>query len=475
MTAALLSLGVSAKEFNVTITEFNYNPDVNNDIILNDFIDFGEELLKAGDVINVKIKGYFNYDIKEIFYRGIVDNSPAANDWKPLSEMLWTKNGFSFEGGATVGEECEVETSVELIEDAVSNEKIIIRIVLQLSAAVQSEIKDTKIPLKLRATEAELGAAAVEHPVEMPTAKFTLDKENQFKVELEFTTENVIKKDDILKLHVNGKFNATVLRFFVMIYEGGDVIMKWTEQTFTAGADATVDEYVSIIVPAAFTGTSGKLILFTNYNPENAEVAPESLSFLKEGEEAHDPVELAKKEYTDVTLLYNQYADPANYQFIESEIASDVLVGDYVTFSINGVSNAAFSKMKVYLRNPEGYSAISSYVEILANTEANGTVSYSGKVEASSAAAKCDLVFEIPDEATEGSSIVIAPEGNVAVAEVAPAFAVEGGMVYSAGEIVVYNVAGKEIAKASKSFNVNSLAAGVYFITAKEGTIKFVK
>ena len=54
-------------------------------------------------------------------------------------------------------------------------------------------------------------------------------------------------------------------------------------------------------------------------------------------------------------------------------------------------------------------------------------------------------------------------------------FVVAHGMVYSAGEIVVYNVVGKVVATAFQAFNVNSLDAGVYFITAQEGTIKFVK
>lgn len=65
---------------------------------------------------------------------------------------------------------------------------------------------------------------------------------------------------------------------------------------------------------------------------------------------------------------------------------------------------------------------------------------------------------------------------SVAVEEVAAsAFAVENGVVASAGEIVVYNVAGQVVATASKNFEVKSLGAGVYFITAQEGTIKFVK
>ena len=48
-------------------------------------------------------------------------------------------------------------------------------------------------------------------------------------------------------------------------------------------------------------------------------------------------------------------------------------------------------------------------------------------------------------------------------------------MVYSAGQITVYNVAGQIVATASQEFNVNTLAAGAYFIVAEEGTIKFVK
>ena len=54
-------------------------------------------------------------------------------------------------------------------------------------------------------------------------------------------------------------------------------------------------------------------------------------------------------------------------------------------------------------------------------------------------------------------------------------FAVENGVVTSAGQIVVYNVAGQVVATASQSFEVSSLSKGVYFITAQEGTIKFVK
>lgn len=70
-------------------------------------------------------------------------------------------------------------------------------------------------------------------------------------------------------------------------------------------------------------------------------------------------------------------------------------------------------------------------------------------------------------------SISLSTNGS-AVEDVAK-LAVEGGFVYSAGEIVVYNIAGKIVATASQVFNVNSLDKGVYFISAPEGVIKYMK
>ena len=62
-----------------------------------------------------------------------------------------------------------------------------------------------------------------------------------------------------------------------------------------------------------------------------------------------------------------------------------------------------------------------------------------------------------------------------AVEEVTAEVAIENGVVYSAGSIVVYNVAGQVVATANQEFNVNALEAGVYFISTAEGTAKIVK
>ena len=465
LSAALLSLSVSAATYDVLITSFNVDLSADNNV------EFTSQLngatLTEGDVINLTLRGYFDAPAI-VTYNTTADNAYDADGEGGYWNQLATWDAANL-GTAVIGELFEATKEITITTTALQNTKYI----FQFGFSFASLRDKKKYPqFKFRPTAEALTANAAEYKVSLPTLKFGSDGGSNYKAEVTFDTEAAMKTDDILKVTVNGKFNENVQGIVFMVFDNdGNEVLGWSVKSdFVAEKDATVNVTLDLVMPNDCPTTAAKLGVFIEgYDAEKP------ISFLKDGDVAHDPVEVAKKDYTEVTLAYNQYANPANYQFIEAELASDVQVGDYVTFSINGVSNAAFSKMKVYLRNPENYSAISEYVEILANTEANGTVSYSGKVEASSAAAKCDLVFEIPDEATEGSSIVIAPEGNVAVAEVAPAFAVEGGMVYSAGEIVVYNVAGKEIAKASKSFNVNSLAAGVYFITAKEGTIKFVK
>lgn len=593
--AALMSLAVSATEYDVLINSFNVDLSGDNNIEITKQLNGA--IPKTGDVINLTIRGYC--EAPAIFsINAIADQGAETND-KPYWCMISAWMGSEI-GTAEVGTEFNVTKSIPITADGLTAEKYIVQMSFSFEDMLDEAIYQQ---FKFRPTAAALSGDYKTHQVTVPTFKFGSDGGNNYKAEVAFETETAMATDDVLEVTFNGKFSETVVGIIFMVFDNdGHEVLPWSVKgTFQAGKDVTVNQTLELVMPNDCPTTAAKLAIFIEgYDAEKP------IKFLKDGDVEHDPVEVAKKEYTEVTLEYNQYATPANYQFIESEVASDVQVGDYVTFSINGVSSAAFSKMKVYLRNPEGYSAISEYVEILANTEANGTVSYSGKVEASAAAAKCDLVFEIPDEAAEGTSIVIAPEGatvheavelaektfkslslaanvwdggsnyqyveeitapeegflkgdyvsfsvsgvashditklqvvlindsyegvseyvtiaenikegdeinftkklaltgatdvcklsvtttdeaiegvetitftakdNVAVDDVtSSAFAVEGGMVYSAGEIVVYNVAGKQVASASKSFNVNSLSAGVYFITAKEGTIKFVK
>ncbi|MCQ2958941.1 MAG: T9SS type A sorting domain-containing protein [Bacteroidales bacterium] len=96
---------------------------------------------------------------------------------------------------------------------------------------------------------------------------------------------------------------------------------------------------------------------------------------------------------------------------------------------------------------------------LLANAESKGM-----SVDFSNAS----IEVSVTDAALYGGPVLDAVEevSNVAI---------ENGVVYSAGEIVVYNVAGQVVATASQEFSINSLNAGVYFVATAEGTAKIVK
>ena len=609
LVSALLSLVVGATEYNVVISDANIYPKVDGggDVIISSALN--GNLLKEGDFVNVTVKGYFNVAVQNISYVGIVDNSEAAGYWTPLSAMNYN-GGTPLDVAVAEGSECNVSFIVPITADAVTSEKVIVRLVLELSSGVKRKLGDD--PVKLRATLDEVNAQSVEYTVEMPTTTLAPNAGDptQYKVELDIETEEALKKDDKLTLKISGTFDADITSIAVMMFdEGGETMLEWTPKEISVKKDSEVtDLLISVTMTNTFADKKAKFTLFALYD-----AAPEftEINFLKAGEEVHEGIELGPKSYETVSLDYNQYATPHNYQFIDAAIATNVLPNDYVTFSITGVTNKAFEgTLRVYLREGvEGgsYGAISAYTTIAEKVDAQGEISFEATLKATKAADICDLVMEISDEAEEGASIVIAPAGtqvhegveltskefttltlaanvwdegsnyqyeeevtapadgflkgdyvslsingvasndiaklqvaligseynnvsdyvtiaenvkagetiaftkkivlngatdvckltitttdpavegvaeikiepkenNVAVDEVsASVFAVEGGMVYSAGEIVVYNVAGKQVASASKAFNVNSLAAGVYFITAQEGTIKFVK
>ena len=177
-------------------------------------------------------------------------------------------------------------------------------------------------------------------------------------------------------------------------------------------------------------------------------------------------------------MAANVWDSGSNYQAVEA-VASDVFAGDYVEFSVKGIADQAIAGLQAYLMD-DSYNAISAYLPIKSDVAKGDEIDFSGVLEVSSASASCKLVIVTTDAVVEGvDAINIKVAGTTpeptAVEEVSASLAVQGGMVYSAGEIVVYNVAGKVVATASQALNVNSLNAGVYFIVAQEGTIKYVK
>ena len=196
------------------------------------------------------------------------------------------------------------------------------------------------------------------------------------------------------------------------------------------------------------------------------------------------------------TLAYNE-AGP-NYQAeVGAKLTKIPTSGSVVKWTIAGYADKAISDIQVQLvskaESDGWWKVMSGAGDVTLSTSGEGnTIAETvvtltvNDVELSAETKASDLVFVVYSGTAQQVTKVyytkfeVAVEGGsgeeTAVESVsADAFAVVGGMVYSAGEITVYNVAGKAVATASQSFNVNSLESGVYFISAKEGTIKFVK
>ncbi|MBO4777784.1 MAG: hypothetical protein J5588_04745, partial [Bacteroidales bacterium] len=318
LVSALLSLVVGAAEYNVVISDANIYPKVDGggDVVISSALN--GNLLKEDDVVNVTVKGYFNVAVQNISYVGIVDNSEAAGYWTPLSAMNY--GGTPLDVAVAEGSECNVSFTVPITADAVTSEKVIVRLVLEISSSVKRKLGDD--PVKLRATLSEITAVAAQYDVEMPTGEFQLDSkkedgETQFKMEVDFEVPEVIKKDDIINLKISGTFSESIYHSTIMVFEEAVEVLQWTPVTFTATKDNEVtDVVIQITMPNSFSGKTGKVMLFAIY--QSGEEAPEGISFLKAGEEVHEGIELGPKSYETVSLDYNQYATPHNYQFIDA-------------------------------------------------------------------------------------------------------------------------------------------------------------
>ncbi|MCQ2605471.1 MAG: T9SS type A sorting domain-containing protein [Bacteroidales bacterium] len=460
LSGALLSLGLSATEYEVTVDTYDFVIGGENNVEITDQL--GGALLKEGDWILVTVKAYFDQDIRGVNFTAVADNSAAAKYWKNLTAWSVEKVG----GTTSALTLFEGYYEFEITADAESAEKIVIRM---------DPLSDASM-VKMRPTASFVAGAT--YTVAMPTVKFGADDPaapSNYKADALFTTDAALAADDIIKVTIDGTFSQDVDGINFMVFDKeGNTVLAWTARPFSATAGTLVSgTEFEFTVPKASEGTEYKLsVFFADYDAEK------EIKFLKDGDVEHEAVKLATKEYTNVTLAANVWDSGSNYQAVES-VASDVFAGDYVEFSVKGIADQAIAGLQAYLMD-DSYNAISAYLPIKSDVAKGDEIDFSGVLEVSSASASCKLVIVTTDAVVEGvDAINIKVAGTTpeptAVEEVSASLAVQGGMVYSAGEIVVYNVAGKVVATASQALNVNSLNAGVYFIVAQEGTIKYVK
>ena len=306
----------------------------------------------------------------------------------------------------------------------------------------------------------------------------------------------ILAEGDVINVSINGTFSAELAEVGLWMVDGSEAAGWWKELSSkedkaTLGS-ATVETSASIAITAdAVAAGRIQLVVFTSE-------ATEDVSFTEAGV-VSESYELTVS--SDVTLSVNDGEDGYQGEYLIGDVWGEKLLksGDEVTINIKGhVPSSIQGKLVLIL--VDGSAAASYWNPLIgwgsttATIGEDGSIDASEKVTVSSDAKGFDtykliLSYQKDDKTlidgvesitfTQGSSQ--GGEGGeggepTAVESVSvDAFAVVGGMVYSAGEITVYNVAGKAIATASQSFNVNSLEAGVYFISAQEGTIKFVK
>ena len=130
--AALFSLGVSATEYDVTISSFNVDLSGDNNVEFTDQLNGAT--LTEGDVINLTLKGYFDAPAI-VTYNTIADNAADACGagsncyWNQLTEYVTEQLGT-----AVIGEEFNVTKKIDITTTANTNEKYIVQLSFSFSS-----------------------------------------------------------------------------------------------------------------------------------------------------------------------------------------------------------------------------------------------------------------------------------------------------------------------------------------------------
>ena len=308
----------------------------------------------------------------------------------------------------------------------------------------------------------------------------TLTKNQTYNYQLEdetanYTLDNPLAVGDVITVNVKGTVSAAVEGLQVFLVEcTADNGWTWTVLSdYVALSEAlaeggTVDATVNV---EATTASSGKVVR-VYVGTTNAPVEGVDYVTIAEGAAPVPP-------YTDpvLGLLTNIWGEgntisgktmtfavkDTGIGFADYGSGIDLSQYTYITFTLTEFpSFAEYGQIVVNdVDDNKATFAFEENVAIIDLSEVEGNVK--------------QLYFQcggVGDVTIESITFSTEP---LAISSVKSDFAVVGGMIYSAGEITVYNVAGQVVATASQAFNVNTLNAGAYFIVAEEGTIKFIK
>ena len=441
---------------------------------------------KAGDEISVELKGTCDVAVSGLNF-SLVDQSDAAGWWKVLySEALSVSE---VEAGGEVSYSGKITLTADVVTPSGVN--------IVFSTPGTTEETTGEVNLTFSTFEVKKPGE-----VESPTESISLSDLNTGWSSSYDANTKTITFDDAWTGRGWWLGDVDLSNFASVTIEceaasfGGKLVVQRVDETmidkdFEAGATSVtcalsgdISHISQIFIQCA---AAGDLVLTEAfYTKKGFEEGG------NEGGEGGDTPEVEPVFTLTIpsTVFEAQYDDTENPDKITGYVAKiDIDVeelmiktGDIVAIVLDGSFNVpvtGFSPAIIDACEATAYwGEISGWDWVQLDAAANAPINKTAKIKITKDAQSTTIVACVPVQGGNGEEeIKFTKTGDpTAVKSVASnAFAVNGGMVFSKGEITVYNIAGKVVATASKTLNVNSLNAGVYFITAPEGTIKFVK
>ena len=436
---------------------------------------------KTNDVISVELVGVTETAVSGLGFT-LVDNSSAANYWLPLSETIslgesLDANGeISYKGEVTLIADVVTSSSVQIVfGTASSNEEVTENGTLTFSTFKVEKPGDVVNPHD-NLSLADL-SAGWNSSYDATTSTITFDAE-------------WVGRGWWLGGTDLSEYSSVTVEFEAAPFEGKLVVQRadesMMEATFSAGATSVkcmlTDEISNINQIYIQNSEAGDLVLTAAYYTKKG--------FDEGGEQGggneggDDPIEPAFTFEVPTTTFEAEYKDGVisgytakiemnvnDLMLKKDDIVSLVFDGSFNT-DVTGISPAIVDQWE-----GNGYwYELSDWDWTQFDSKANQKINITAKVKLIKDAETTTIIACIPVQGGNGEEEIVFTSAKTPIEPVAAnSFSIENGVVYSAGEITVYNIAGKPVATASQVFDVNSLAAGVYFIVAQEGTIKFVK
>ena len=436
---------------------------------------------KTNDVISVELVGVTETAVSGLGFT-LVDNSSAANYWLPLSETIslgesLDANGeISYNGEVTLIADVVTSSSVQIVfGTASSNEEVTENGTLTFSTFKVEKPGDVVNPHD-NLSLADL-SAGWNSSYDATTSTITFDAE-------------WVGRGWWLGGTDLSEYSSVTVEFEAAPFEGKLVVQRadesMMEATFSAGATSVkcmlTDEISNINQIYIQNSEAGDLVLTAAYYTKKG--------FDEGGEQGggneggDDPIEPAFTFEVPTTTFEAEYKDGVisgytakiemnvnDLMLKKDDIVSLVFDGSFNT-DVTGISPAIVDQWE-----GNGYwYELSDWDWTQFDSKANQKINITAKVKLIKDAETTTIIACIPVQGGNGEEEIVFTSAKTPIEPVAAnSFSIENGVVYSAGEITVYNIAGIPVATASQVFDVHYLEAGVYFIVAQEGTIKFVK